>query len=621
MTRLEASRNTRSCHSCSGEEWRYLAEGGVHVVFEFTGNETAYFYDKILRVPKKWLVIIATSYIPKEDSITKLDAQCSTPKLSAASSMDEPIISWRASLTCNDANDDFATCIVRPIIGSKYVDSPSQVSAPCYFWHDLYEQLLQDKAIPQSRLYRGEWTVSEKERLCVLQEQQRMVDAKADHLFTALLHTNYTRFRYRAIGSNDNGGVPQSVASKRPIVVCVEVKPKASYLAYSPLVHETRRAKFHRSRFELMQQLLGAEKVKKGWGSPTNNAMLDKASVGACARDENTLNKISSQYSPIDLFSGNKSRIQRAINSLLVTPQNNLRLFVDGTLVWGHDKRPSTRSEVDALITALDLSKPPRDGSMDSSSFDKAVLAEETLSNILSHILQRERLLEDLAKAQKGFDMIDADGAVAVYLRLVHLCGESHKSAEALIDYKSYNRYQAGGISRAKGISDEGVLLEQIQYPIRRPQCPALDSLLVETQNLARSLRSNNAKETQGGDETNKFLDIAHERASKCVHQLSRDACLYLLQSWLISTCLNDVSLMITFTCRPSRGQETSEAEGDCQACAFTEEPFDRVTVRSTDVQYRVKVVDLDAKPAKKLRSREEKERFFDFFHGQNLAR
>lgn len=49
-----------------------------------------------------------------------------------------------------------------------------------------------------------------------------------------------------------------------------------------------------------------------------------------------------SSYCPIDLFSGKADRMNRAIEGLIMNPQNNMKMFLDGKIIFNEyskDKR------------------------------------------------------------------------------------------------------------------------------------------------------------------------------------------------------------------------------------------------------------------------------------------
>ncbi|XP_010539888.1 PREDICTED: inositol-pentakisphosphate 2-kinase isoform X2 [Tarenaya hassleriana] len=90
--------------------------------------------------------------------------------------------------------------------------------------------------------------------------------------------------------------------------ISVEIKPKCGFLPDSSYITEENAIKKTRTRFEMHQVL---------------------------KRQGNEISEIS-QYDPLDLFSGTKDRIHKAIRALSGTPQNNFRVFLNGSLVFGN---------------------------------------------------------------------------------------------------------------------------------------------------------------------------------------------------------------------------------------------------------------------------------------------
>lgn len=100
-------------------------------------------------------------------------------------------------------------------------------------------------------------------------------------------------------------------------LITVEVKPKMGFLPTSPFIPQDQLTKLQVCKFQLLQR----KKKRDG-----------------------RISSIS-DYCPLDLFSGCRVRMKRALEALLQNPQNNLAIFQDGRLVFG-DRSETSASEV-----------------------------------------------------------------------------------------------------------------------------------------------------------------------------------------------------------------------------------------------------------------------------------
>ena len=130
-------------------------------------------------------------------------------------------------------------------------------------------------------------------------------------------------------------------------------------------------------------------------------------------------------------------------------------------------------------------------------------------------------------------------------------------------------------------------------------------------------------------------MDEAYERCTRLVDSLSQNACIYLLQNWLLSLVMCDVSIFLTIqpisssssheecmkqvggcsVLAPEAGQGNDN--GDSRVVRYQSDSSPGILMASNNraFAYTLKIVDCDRKPASKLRSRGDKEepiRFYD---------
>ncbi|XP_021916439.1 inositol-pentakisphosphate 2-kinase [Zootermopsis nevadensis] len=79
-------------------------------------------------------------------------------------------------------------------------------------------------------------------------------------------------------------------------------------------------------------------KPKQGW-VPAPDRRLSKCTfcLNQYLKLKNGSIRCQSLYCPLDLFSGNRARMMKALQALVAAPQNNLKIFKDGVLVYGEE--------------------------------------------------------------------------------------------------------------------------------------------------------------------------------------------------------------------------------------------------------------------------------------------
>ncbi|CAK9236694.1 unnamed protein product [Sphagnum troendelagicum] len=310
------------------------------------------------------------AFIGRVLRIRKVSIHDSKPKPSTAAEMaQKPILSedeqklWREWPAMADATTPaamahiYASSIIQPLLGQEHVDAGVLV----YLTPEFLETVNHDVAEK-----RPEW-----------RQKNAHLDLTGG---TALLITDHSSFYT----------VPGRVEDLPPTIT-VEIKPKWGCLPTAGTISEENNIKKHVSRFSMHQHL----KLKQG--------------------------KISSlsKYSPLDLFSGNTDGIHKALLALFETPQNNLRIFMDGVEIFGGpEDGGSTEEAISILEEQLQrVSAAPK---------GQRVVAFQRL---VAHMLHTSKILESLLCVQQ-LDEYDIEGAIVAYHKFLKPDADTEKEGK-----------------------------------------------------------------------------------------------------------------------------------------------------------------------------------------------
>jgi hypothetical protein len=350
--------------------------------------------------------------------------------------------------------------------------------------------------------------------------------------------------------------MPAALSSRDPFTcttpsprLTVEIKPKAGYTAVSPLVDPLRRVKYRTCRYHLLH---------RGTSSPL--------------------------YSPLDLFSRSAPRIRQSLHSLVEAPRNNFRVWLGSQ--W------CTEQLSEALPAWMEGS------------------TIEQFTHILSQILLNEdAFLRQILCLQK-LDVVDSDGAVRVYNRLVqHWLNGSSTRASQLLDHCPNNKNRQP--------ADETPMIAPSQRHPRLTGCPTtlLADLSETSLALVEYLDLVVALERCLPDDV-KRIDGFHQKAIALVNEMNQDDCLVLLRLWLLSLAMCDLSFFVGMQAYVipdgPKLMDTLPAESLLfHSNQTTENPgiaVYRLGEKVFHIIYEIKAIDCDQKPARKLGSRGQKE-------------
>ncbi|XVE94663.1 hypothetical protein REPUB_Repub02eG0028100 [Reevesia pubescens] len=164
--------------------------------------------------------------------------------------------------------------------------------------------------------------------------------------------------------------------------ITVEIKPKCGFLPISRFIAEENAVKRTVTRFRMHQAL------------KLHNQEISEYS----------------EYNPLDLFSGSRDRICKAIKALYATPQNNFRVFLNGSLVFGGlgGGTDSTTVLVDEAFEDVLKDVIQAENGLRTTSFIQLVAETVYTSGVLDRLLEVQKL-----------DTYDIEGAIHAYYNII----------------------------------------------------------------------------------------------------------------------------------------------------------------------------------------------------------
>ncbi|KAK4797033.1 hypothetical protein SAY86_029359 [Trapa natans] len=164
--------------------------------------------------------------------------------------------------------------------------------------------------------------------------------------------------------------------------ISVEIKPKCGFLPTSKYIAQKNIIKKIITRFKMHQTLKFHEKE---------------------------ISEIS-EYDPLDLFSRSKDRMHKALRALYDTPQNNFRVFFDGSLILGGlgGAADSTTKLMGEKLKDVLKSIIQSDDGLRTKIFLELIIETIHKSGVLDRLLDVQKL-----------DNCDVEGAIHAYYNIV----------------------------------------------------------------------------------------------------------------------------------------------------------------------------------------------------------
>jgi Inositol-pentakisphosphate 2-kinase len=554
VTAAEYDKEIEYMSHLNASEWTYLNEGGLNLVFAYIGSQ----HPNPESDTKQRDRVMCTSATTTSDCTRPCDlATMVTDQHSVMVGqvirLNKEVLSASSASTVQDHFQMFADrleysrSLMRPLIGEHFVDAGRIVFVQHTFVATLINQFNSYRPTKRRKVHSLENTI-------------------CDEWIPAVMMTDYTSIVPPPIAQHD-------AHRPRRFTISVEIKPKWGFLPSkcAPISDQTH-IKRAVCRF-CMNQVF---KLHRG-----------KASV-------------RSSYCPMDLFSGQASRIKRALEALFSCPQNNLRVYI--------------RSHKDLTAKQVDPMQPHEYSSALQSITGQVytghagdILAQKHLQSIvLQVLLKHSPLLDRLAFIQQWFDSYDVEGTYPLFCQLCEEITRACLTGDGDDDDDTVVRTVCDSIDQSLSHKTMDSLQRKFKdaYASRQQQklqqasshCYG-QTLLCGDTNAIDISDSLCAALTRGAT-----VAMASRKEMAVDSKLCKPEATAQLSKFLVAATAKDTSLMLTVE---HATESTRSTTIDNSLCGFPvhgarlDVPISSCV--SVPIQYRVAVTDLDPKSAHRI--------------------
>ena len=349
----------------------------------------------------------------------------------------------------------------------------------------------------------------------------------------------------------------------------------------------------------------------------------------------------------MDLFSNQLEQIQSSITELFNCPQNNLKVYHGQTLLFGERRRPtatidkhtsgssyyhhdSSSSSISSLQQIVhdffpnNYNQKTNNNTKDNiKDNDAESILQENIQKLISKILHShsKSLLSSILLLQTKLDVLDYDGVTIIYQRLIDLCNGSKEEAEQLIDSNhlfvnkdcaSANEcllFHHGDNDDDNNNNNKSKRDLQLYLGSGSKKVKYYLDICDKCKVLILGLKTKTCPASTYMEQFRKEIRIMHECAIDIVQTFDKNDCIGLLQNWLLSLMMCDVSFIVTIHPMSRDDLEKIDSMAMTTTTAMKKKNLKCICLdgknnRSSHYYYDIKIIDLDGKPAKKLRNR-----------------